>query len=217
VRVSLVPPCVEERLEEASDHIETKLGFPLDEKDRETIAFIYRSFVDEQLALRFRSYGRPPMPHHPTYRQLLLMKSTGGMHGHFLARPDDYAHVRELAVAGRLVPVVGDFAGDHALRAIGRFATEQHETLSAFYLSNVEFYLIRGGSYRAFVENVRALPMDGSSLLVRAYFGYGYRHPEALPGHRSTVIRQKAERFLKLYDDGAYRSFWDVSTRDYEP
>lgn len=210
------PTLFEDRLAAVFAHIETKLEFPLGEKDRETIEFIYRSFFDEQLALRFRSYGRPPMPHHPTYRQLLLAKGTEGMYGHFLARPDDYAHVRGLARSGKLVPVVGDFAGDHALRAIARLATEQQETVSAFYLSNVEFYLIRGGSYSAFVENVRSLPIDGSSLLVRAYFGYGYRHPEALPGHRSTVIRQRAERFLKLYDEGAYRSFWDVSTLDYE-
>jgi hypothetical protein len=124
--------------------------------------------------------------------------------------------VRRLAVEGRLVPIVGDFAGPRALKAVAKFAREQDEVVTAFYVSNVEFYLLRGGLFPSYVENVRALPLAPTSVFIRAYFSYGYPHPAALEGHRSTLVRQKVGRFLELFDQGAYEDFWDVSTLDYE-
>ena len=115
------------------------------------------------------------------------------------------------------MPVVGDFAGAHALRSIGRFLEEQGERISSFYVSNVEFYLMRSGRFASYVENVRALPLQDDSLFIRAYFDYGLSHPARLPGHRSTVLLQRVPRFLALYDSRAYRSYWDVCTLDYMP
>jgi hypothetical protein len=203
-------------LAETFEHVESKLGFELTKEDRDVIEFISRSFFDEQLDLRFRSYGRPPMPYHPTYGRLLRAETSDGRPAHFLARPEDYAHVRGLATAGRLVPVVGDFAGEHALRAVGEFAEARGETVSAFYVSNVEFYLMRSDVFDRYVDNVRALPVNEDSLIIRAYFSYGYPHPATLSGHRSALVRQRVPRFLALYDEGAYHSYWDVSTLDYE-
>jgi hypothetical protein len=206
----------ERNLEEVFEHIEENLDFPLDSKDREIIEFTYRSFFEEQLGLRFKSHGRPPMPYHPTYRSLLLARDPSGAPAHFLSRSDDYQHVRKLAREGRLVPIVGDFAGPHALKAIGKFARDRGETITAFYVSNVEFYLLRSGLFARYAENVRSLPVRDSSVLIRAYFSYGYPHPAALEGHRSTLVRQRIVRFLELFDRDAYEDYWDVSTLDYE-
>lgn len=196
-------------------HVEEDLAIELRPGDRQTLRSIYAAFFREQLEIRFHSHGRPPLPHHPTYRKLLMARSPGGRDGHFLASLDDYSYVRELAMRGRIVPVVGDFAGPHALRAIGRFLEEQGEDVSAFYVSNVEFYLMRSGRFRAYVDNLRSLPAGEDSLLVRAYFDYGLSHPERLPGHRSTILLQRISRFLTLYDSDAYHSYWDVCTMDY--
>jgi hypothetical protein len=198
------------------EHIETRLGFPLEDEDGNTIELIYRAFFDRQLGLRFQSHGRPPMPYHPSYRALLVAAGPGGAPSSFLSRPEDYAHVRRLAVEGRLIPVVGDFAGPHALRAVGDFIRKRGETVSAFYVSNVEFYLMREGLFETYVENVRSLPRSDASQFIRAYFSYGYPHPAALPGYRSTLVRQRMNRFLDLHDAGAYLNYWDVSTMDYE-
>lgn len=198
-------------------HVEDRLEYSLSDDDRRRIEFIYRSYFDEQLGLRFRSHGRRPMPHHPTYRRLLVAKTPEGKLAHFLSRPDDYDYVRDLAKSGRLVPVVGDFAGEHALRRIAKFIEDRGETVTAYYVSNVEFYLMRNGDFPDYVENVRALPRADTARFIRAYFSYGYRHPNTMPGHRSTVIRQKMNRFIELYDNDAFLNYWDVSTLDYEP
>ena len=43
-----------------------------------------------------------------------------------------------------LVPVVGNFAGPKALRAVGKYVRDHGATVAAMYLSNVEQYLQPG-------------------------------------------------------------------------
>jgi len=65
------------------------------------------------------------------------------------------------------VPVVGDFAGPKALRAIGTWLKARGATVGAFYVSNVEQYLERNGVWPAFCANVATLPLDRSSIFIR--------------------------------------------------
>ena len=196
-------------------HAEGELGFALSPADRAELKAMLRTFHEEQLEIRFRSHRRPWARYHPSYRRLLQETSPSGRHGHFLASREDYAFVRDLSRAGRLVPVVGDFAGETALAALGARLRARGETLSAFYLSNVEFYLVRQGALARFARNLRSLPADESSLLIRACFDYGRPHPAGMPGHRSTTLLQRVERFLELERAGSYAGTWDVCTLDY--
>jgi hypothetical protein len=197
------------------DHVE-RTGFPLEPGDRETLAAIHGTFHREQLELRFHSHGRRPMPYHPTLRSLLLARSLSGRGG-FLDSLADYRAVRELQLAGRIVPVVGDFAGHHALAAVGRFLRERGEEVSAFYVSNVEFYLLRSGRFDTFVGNVAALPRRDGALFIRAYFDYGRRHPARRPGHRSTTVLQPIASLLRRHAAGELLTHWDVATGDVLP
>ena len=192
-------------------HIST-LGLELTETDRERIASILGGFYRRQLALRFKTHGRAPMPHHPTFESLLLARSATGRFGSYLDSAEDYAFIRALARDGRIVPLVGDFAGSHTLREVARFFEERSVRVAAFYVSNVEFYLLRDGRFDRFAENVRALPIRRDAVMIRAYFDYGRPHPQHRPGHRSTTVLQPIERFLELHRAGAFDSFWDVST-----
>jgi len=205
----------EQNLAAVLQHVERRLAFPLADQDRADLRSLYRAFFEGQLELRFHSHGRPPMPYHPTFRELVTARSPSGREGHFLTSSADYRYVRDLARAGRIVPVVGDFAGPTSLKAIGGFLRERGEKVAAFYVSNVEFYLIRSGRFRSFVANLRDLPLAEGSLFIRAYFDYGLAHPAGLPGHRSTTLLQRIPRFLALYETGVYRSYWDVCTLDY--
>jgi hypothetical protein len=196
-------------------HIRSALQFSLRTRDRIDIRNIYRAFFDEQTEIRFRTFGRASGSYHPTYRMLLRARSPSGRFGNFLDSPADYAFVRDLSRAQRIVPVVGDFAGPRALRAIGGWVRAHGLTVSVFYTSNVEFYLVRNHTFARFVANVRELPSRPESLIIRACFDYGRSHPAEIPGHRSVLLLQRLPRFLELFDAGAYTSDWDVCTADY--
>ena len=63
---------------------------------------------------------------------------------------------------------MGDFAGDKALRSVGKYLKEQEATVSALYTSNVEEYLfMQGEDWARFYSNVAMLPIDSKSTFIR--------------------------------------------------
>src|SRR5439155_1048677 len=81
-----------------------------------------------------------------------------------------------MEVNNLIVPVVGDFAGAKALKAIGAYLREHDTSVRTFYLSNVEQYLFQDDSWRRFMQNVSSMPLDSSSTFIRAVFnGMAYR------------------------------------------
>ena len=202
-------------LKAAQRHVEGRLGVALTLQDRADLESVYRAFFDEQLDIRFRTHRRPWAGNHPSYATLLVERSPGGRFGHFLASAEAYGVVRDLERSGHVVPVVGDFAGPQALRAIGHLLRERDEHVSVFYLSNVEFYLLRNDALDRFAANLKELPLGPDSLFIRACFNYGRAHPAGIPGHRSTTLLQRIPRFLELEAEGAYQTYWDLCTLDY--
>lgn len=104
---------------------------------------------------------------------------------------------------------------EERLAAIGEFLREQDERVSVFYVSNVEFYLLRDGRFDRFVDNVRRLPLERDAVFIRAVFHYGRPHPEQLPGHRSSTLVQPIRRFLALRARGVYASDDELVRLDY--
>jgi hypothetical protein len=66
------------------------------------------------------------------------------------------------------VPVVGNFAGPTALRAVGAYIREHGATVAAMYLSNVEQYLRQDGIWNIFCANVASMPLDDRSMFIRS-------------------------------------------------
>jgi hypothetical protein len=195
------------------DVIESELGVALDEADRATLRAIHHAFFEDQLELRFESHGRRFQSHHPTDRQLILARTPVGEPASFLASLEAYDAVRSLALAGRLVPVVGDFGGPHALRAIGEHVERLGEEVTAIYTSNVEYYLLGTPAFDRWVSNVGSLPLGDDALMIRACFHYAQRHPASLPGHRSTLVVQPAADLFEWAGERGYRSYWELCTR----
>jgi len=149
----------------------TRFGVALSADDLATIDRFHRRFIEAGLGLRFQSTGRPPQSHYPTYRELLLETDASGEPRSFLATEESFQFVKSLHARDRIVPVVGDLGGPKALAAVGRLLTERGERLSAFYTSNVEFYLERGGSYGRFVNNLSSIPRTPRAVVIRSVFG----------------------------------------------
>jgi hypothetical protein len=197
--------------------IENQFGVALTADDRNRLEFIYRSFFQAGLDLRYESHLQRSWRWFPTLRDLLLETDRSGRQRTFLATEEDFQFLKQLHERDLITPVTGDFAGPKALRAIGDHIRRMGERVSVFYTSNVEFYLMQQDSFSVFVESVKSLPRDERSLIIRSYLGFGHRHPEAVPGHLLTTLLQPIDRFLRLYDAGDYRTYADLGLLDYIP
>ncbi len=160
----------------------TRFGVPLTAADFSTIERFHRAFVKAGLSLKFESRGRPARAAYPTYRDLLMATDRGGQSWNFLASESDYQFVRSLQLQDLIVPVVGDLGGTHAIAAIADLTTQRGERLSAFYISNVETYLY-GDKYGQFVANVRRLPRDARSVIIRSTFRASISASEIQPAN----------------------------------
>jgi hypothetical protein len=122
--------------------------------------------------------------------------------------------VRGLQASDRIVPVIGNVAGTKAVRAIGSYAAEHGLVVSAFYLSNVEQYLMgREGGFDAYAENVKTLPHDAKSVIIRSYFGrLGIQHPLYVPsnGNVSTSMIETINSFVRAFDGGELTSYGEL-------
>jgi hypothetical protein len=104
----------------------------------------------------------------PTYAELMKAVDQGGFEHSFLATEDAFLWMKKFETENRLVPLMGDFAGPKALRAVGQYLSERHATVAAFYLSNVEEYLKQDGKQTTFCENASTLPIDDTSTFIRS-------------------------------------------------
>jgi hypothetical protein len=189
-----------------------EFGVSLSAKDLETIDRFHRTFVDAGLSLRFQTFGRQPQSYYPNYRELLLETDRSGRQRSFVASEDDFQFVRALEARDAIIPVVGDLSGGHALAAIARWMTQQNQKLAAFYVSNVENYLFRGGSFDSYMENLNRLPHTDRTLIIRSIFG-GYGLREAVPGYYSISSVQPLSAMLADYAAGKYQSYSDLLRR----
>jgi hypothetical protein len=169
---SVEPKSVDE-LRARLDRIVNGFGVPLTSDDLATIDGFHRRFIESGLELRFQSFNRPSQSYYPTYQELLSGTDTQGRQGNYLATEEAFQFVKSLQERDRIIPVIGNLSGPSALVAIGRAMTDKGETLSAFYASNVEFYLERDGSYSRFVANLGRLPHTNRSVIIRSIFNRG--------------------------------------------
>ncbi len=206
-------------IEKASGLLMERYPDLLDEDDRIRIHTIAARFVGEGFKVRYEIPGRPMLSFFPSYGDLLLETDLHGEHGHYLNSESRFQFLKKMHEENRIIPVVGDFGGRKALAAIGSEVKRRNLKVAVFYVSNVEFYLFRSRVFRQFVENVRTLPIDRRSLLVRSYFnnwfGTWRTHPHSVSDYFSTSLTQYIGRFLQLDRRSHYQNYWDLVTRDY--
>jgi len=208
------PKLFEKNLKNIKQDVQ-KFGLALSQTDLDTIVKIYRAFYSAGLDIRYSSYHRPPRSIYPTYRDLLLEQDLSGQKQNYFNSEDDFQFLKRLEDQDLIVPVVGDLSGPQALKAIGQYITEINERVSAFYVSNIEFYLQRQGTFDKFVENLKQLPIDNRSLMIRSYFNYyAPPHPQAEPNHFSTQLLQRIEDLLKQCASGECESYNDIVTKN---
>jgi hypothetical protein len=204
----------EKTLKEVRQDIQ-KFGVPLSQADVETIGKVHRAFFTAGLDIKYSSYHRPPRSIYPPYRDLLLETDLAGQQQNYFNSEDDFQFIKKLEDQDMIIPVVGDLSGPQAVKAIGQYIAEIKERVSAFYVSNVEFYLQRQGTFDKFVENLRSLPIDGRSVIIRSYFNYyAPAHPQAEPNHYSTQLMEHIDDLIKQCAAGECDAYNDIVTKN---
>ena len=208
-------PLPEAELQQTQHRLEAVMqafGVPLAPAELETIAKARMRFVQTGLALKFQAYGQPLRDYYPTLRTLLLETDRAGHQLSFLASEPAFQFVRSLQARHLIVPVVGDVSGARAMRAIADDMTARGLRLSAFYISNVEYYLFPDKKFGPYADNLKWLPHDERSMIIRSVFPSGGSRtlPQAVPGYYSTSLVQPFEAMLADLDAGKYKTYRDL-------
>jgi hypothetical protein len=158
----------------------------LSEEDLKGIEDVYREFYTRGLNIH---YEITPGTNgsFPTFPDLMMATDAASVPRSFLASEQHFAIIKDLHTRNMIVPVVGNFAGPKAIRAIGSYLRSHDALVSAFYVSNVEQYLGRGGGQDGFCANAATLPIDDTSVFIRSERGGFRRNPRSQAGRPSGV------------------------------
>jgi hypothetical protein len=176
-------PKDEELAEENRKTIKARLsahGFNLTPADEQTLDHVFDVFAAYGPYLNYSSNinGLGQMVqnrggNNVAYLDLMVLVDNSGVNRSYLASEESFRFMKDLQSRNLLVPVVGNFGGPKAIRAVGQYVREQGATVNVFYLSNVEQYLFsppQGGPqiFREFYENVATLPLHERSTFIRS-------------------------------------------------
>lgn len=171
--------------DEVRTHLTRTRGLGLDSADLETLRYVDQVFFTSGPgALNYSSgsgggfggrggFGRGM----PSFSQIARMTDPTGRNLGFLGTEKQYQYMRDLERRNLLIPLVGNFSGPKALRAVGAWLRERNATVNVFYTSNVEQYLWQQGDDAArFYANVAAMPIDTAARFIRSSTGgFGQR------------------------------------------
>jgi hypothetical protein len=203
----------------ASNERIAKFGIPLDVHDREMIDRYRAQFITEGLDTRYSSLGRNNRFDYPSFGRLIMESDREGHLLSYAADENEFQYVRSMQLADRIIPVVGNVAGPKALKAVGAYVAAHGLVVSAFYLSNVEQYLMtRDGGFDDYAKNVKLLPHDSTSVIIRSYFGrFGMPHPlfVSAAGNLSTSLVERIDSFLRAFTAGELTNYSELVFKRY--
>jgi hypothetical protein len=177
-------------------------GFTISGSDRADIEYVYSAFFAHGPDIAYSTE-----PSVPTYAQLMLAADKNGENQSFLASEANFGIIRRLHQNNLIVPIIGDFAGRKAIRAIAVYLKEHDTLVNSFYTSNVEQYLFLQGNWAKFYRNVAELPVGPESKFIR-WIPKGTRYATALK--RNLNALSPISEFLSAFDNGDIRNYREV-------
>src|SRR5262249_12737144 len=145
--------------------------------------------------------GSPNFAGQLTFAQLMTAVDSAGENRSFLATEEYFKIVQDQQKRNLIVPLVGDFAGDKAIRSIGQYLKQHEVKVTEFYTSNVERYLFGMSTpiddWRRFYANVATLPIEETSAFIRT----GASVQQSMLGSIADLLRAHSEGKLRKYDD----------------
>lgn len=157
-----------QNLKEIKATLSAKHGFALSNADLEGIDFVYGSWFRYGPEIRYQLTGGGGGGNFPTYAELMMGTDGQGQNRSYLASEDTFRLLKDMQTRNMIVPVVGNFGGPKAIRAVAAYLKQKETPVSVFYTSNVEQYLRQDGIWGNFCASAATLPIDAKSLFVRS-------------------------------------------------
>ncbi|HET9129604.1 MAG TPA: hypothetical protein VFO86_01580, partial [Terriglobia bacterium] len=205
----------EKNLALALDHLR-KRGITLSFGDQASMRKVYDAFYQAGPNMTYTSYGYSQTLGRgmPSYSELMTATDESGMNWAYLATEEQFQIVRQFELDNLIVPIVGNFAGNKAIRTVGEYIRDHHAIVTAFYLSNVEQYLFQqNDDWARFYTNTSTLPTDFTSTFIRStadrrgtFTGHG-RVRWALK-----MLTSPIEDQIQAFRDGEIHTYSDVLT-----
>src|SRR5262245_11011528 len=195
--------------------LEEHHNFKLSPDDEASIQYVFSSFYAGGPDLTYNGvtgggFGRRM----PSYAEMMQMTDEGGVNRSYLGTEENFRILQDYQNKNLILPLVGDFAGSKAIRAVGAYLKEHDAFVSAFYVSNVEQYLFQqGDDWSKFYRNVETLPLDATSSFIRSVFnGQPLTSQPSGFGLRSVSLLSSIPELLKAFNEGEVRTYYDVVT-----
>jgi len=190
--------------------------FRLNTDDAGTIEYVHNAFVSAGPDIRYSFPSQYSWRRFPSYSDLMLETDSNGENHSYMASEENFQAVKHLESENRVIPIVGDFAGGKALRSVGRYLKQHGSSVTAFYTSNVEFYLFQSDDWRKFFNNVSDLPVDRDSVFIRAYFNNFGRYASGSKA-RSETLLDGIQDLTVSYKANEIHSYFDIIKRSTSP
>lgn len=188
------------------------LGIKLSREDQKHLRESLAAFGKKGMEIHYTMEGSARK--YPSLGELLAMRDDAGTQHSFMATEELYQKVRKMQRENRVIPVVGDLAGEGAMPKIAGELKKRNLSLRVLYASNVEQYLFSPAkTWSHWIKNVRAMPWAEDGVILRVYFDQGRAHPEQRTGHRTTSMVRPTSVFLKRADEGGWKNWWEVATQ----
>jgi hypothetical protein len=194
--------------QEVIGHLTDTHGFRLAEEDVSGIGYVSSAFYAAGPYLAYSNGFARGRRRYPSYQDLQLLTDGRGTNRSYLATEPNFRFLKAFQERNLLVPIVGNFAGQKAIRSVGGYLKEREATVTTFYTSNVEQYLFQDGLWPRFAANLSTLPTDESSTLIRSCFNNC-----ASSAYRSLSLLDSIPSLLEAVDGGRVRVYWDVLSR----
>ena len=203
-------------LQAAKERLTKHHEFALSAADLSGLEYVYNAFFQGGPDLNYTFLsgqfggGRFVNGYFPTYTDLMTETDGRGQQRSYLATEEKFRVVSALEKNNALVPLVGDFGGPKALRAVGRYLVDHGARVTAFYTSNVEMYLFQTDAWKRFYANVATLPVDSTSTFIRSISNRGYQFQRYSPGLRSSTRLSSIAGLVKAFQNGKVEGYYDV-------
>lgn len=199
--------------EEVERHLTVTRGWPLSPEDLESLRYVSSAFAQAGVDITY-SFGQMGNGRFggwmPTLAEMMTETDASGEPRAYLASEALFGKVRELHRRNLIVPVVGDFGGQQALRAVASWLRAHDALLGVFYASNVEQYLFQDGSAAArFYDNLGTFPTDSASTFIRSVAGRAWV-PLRNPRSRLAQITMPVDAMLRAIREGRVANYVEL-------